>query len=208
MDAQRRSGRRRPRRRCTPPAYRWAAARCSTGSAARARAPGSLVRAAAAVSAPLDLTAAGMAIDQGLNRIYARHFLQTLMPKALAMARRFPGALDRRRHRSRRLDVQLRRCRHRAAAWFRRRRRLLVARRAANPGCGGRRAARWCSTPETIRSSRPPRCPIARRSARDCAGAARGRRPRRIPRRGRFPGRFDWLPRRLVAFFSGAAPGA
>jgi predicted alpha/beta-fold hydrolase len=50
--------------------------------------------AAAAVSAPLDLTAAGTAIGQGFNRIYARHFLSTLVPKALAMAQRFPGALD------------------------------------------------------------------------------------------------------------------
>ncbi len=48
--------------------------------------------AAAAVSAPLDLTAAGIAIGQGFNRIYARHFLSTLVPKALAMAQRFPGA--------------------------------------------------------------------------------------------------------------------
>jgi hypothetical protein len=55
---------------------------------------GALVKAAAAVSAPLDLTAAGVAIGQGFNRIYARHFLQTLKPKALAMARRFPGKLD------------------------------------------------------------------------------------------------------------------
>jgi predicted alpha/beta-fold hydrolase len=53
-----------------------------------------LLNAAAAVSAPLDLTAAGVAIGQGFNRIYARHFLQTLKPKALAMARRFPGKLD------------------------------------------------------------------------------------------------------------------
>jgi uncharacterized protein len=53
-----------------------------------------LLRAAATVSTPLDLTAAGVAIDQGLNRIYARYFLQTLVPKALAMAQRFPGALD------------------------------------------------------------------------------------------------------------------
>ncbi|MGH8714027.1 MAG: YheT family hydrolase [Casimicrobiaceae bacterium] len=50
--------------------------------------------AAAAVSAPLDLTAAGIAIGQGFNRIYARHFLSTLVPKALAMAQRFPGTLD------------------------------------------------------------------------------------------------------------------
>jgi len=50
--------------------------------------------AAAAVSAPLDLAAAGTAIGQGFNRIYARHFLSTLVPKALSMAQRFPGTLD------------------------------------------------------------------------------------------------------------------
>jgi predicted alpha/beta-fold hydrolase len=53
-----------------------------------------IVEAAAAVSTPLDLTAAGISIGQGLNRIYARHFLSTLVPKALAMAKRFPDALD------------------------------------------------------------------------------------------------------------------
>lgn len=54
----------------------------------------SIVVRAAAVSAPIDLLAAGHAIDRGLNRIYARHFLHTLKPKALAMAARFPGVLD------------------------------------------------------------------------------------------------------------------
>jgi hypothetical protein len=49
---------------------------------------------AAAVSTPLDLTAAGVAIEQGLNRVYSRHFRTTLVPKALDMARRFPGTLD------------------------------------------------------------------------------------------------------------------
>lgn len=49
---------------------------------------------AAAVCAPLDLMASGLAIDAGANRIYARNFLQTLKPKALAMATRFPGTLD------------------------------------------------------------------------------------------------------------------
>jgi len=49
---------------------------------------------AAAVSAPIDLMAAGRAIDRGLNRIYATHFLQSLKPKALAMARRFPERID------------------------------------------------------------------------------------------------------------------
>ena len=54
----------------------------------------SIIAAAAAVSAPLDLAAAGIAIEQGLNRIYSRHFRGTLVPKAMAMARQFPGTLD------------------------------------------------------------------------------------------------------------------
>ena len=53
-----------------------------------------ILTAAAAVSAPLDLQAAGAAIDRGMNRIYARHFLATLKPKSLAIAARFPGRLD------------------------------------------------------------------------------------------------------------------
>ncbi len=55
----------------------------------------SIVAAAATASVPLDLMAAGIAIDQGFNRLYAWHFLHTLKPKALAMAERFPGRLDR-----------------------------------------------------------------------------------------------------------------
>ncbi len=53
-----------------------------------------LVDSAAAVCAPLDLTAAGFAIDRGANRIYALRFLRTLVPKARAMAARHPGLLD------------------------------------------------------------------------------------------------------------------
>lgn len=53
-----------------------------------------VVRAAAAVSAPLDLVAAGISIGRGVNRVYTRHFLATLKPKSLAMAARFPGLLD------------------------------------------------------------------------------------------------------------------
>jgi len=49
---------------------------------------------AAAISAPLDLSAAGYAIGHGANRLYTRYFLHTLKPKALAMAARFPGLLD------------------------------------------------------------------------------------------------------------------
>ncbi|MEO5700392.1 MAG: alpha/beta fold hydrolase [Casimicrobiaceae bacterium] len=53
-----------------------------------------LVVAAAAVSAPLDLAAAGHAIGRGFNRVYANHFLSSLKPKSLAMAQRYPGLLD------------------------------------------------------------------------------------------------------------------
>jgi predicted alpha/beta-fold hydrolase len=53
-----------------------------------------MLASAAAVSTPIDLTAAGLDIDRGLNRIYAWHFLDTLRPKSREMARRFPGSLD------------------------------------------------------------------------------------------------------------------
>lgn len=59
------------------------------------------VRRAAAVSAPLDLAAAGDALDRGLNRLlYTRHFLSTLKPKSLAKLERFPGLYDAARVRS------------------------------------------------------------------------------------------------------------
>jgi predicted alpha/beta-fold hydrolase len=55
-----------------------------------------LVARAAGVSAPLDLTAAGNALDQGFNRhVYTARFLTTLKAKALRKADQFPGLLDR-----------------------------------------------------------------------------------------------------------------
>ncbi|HYL88967.1 MAG TPA: alpha/beta fold hydrolase [Burkholderiales bacterium] len=57
-----------------------------------------IVRRAAAISAPLDLAAAGAALDRGLNRLlYTRMFLSTLKPKSLAQLDRFPGLFDRAR---------------------------------------------------------------------------------------------------------------
>jgi predicted alpha/beta-fold hydrolase len=54
-----------------------------------------IVRSAAAVCAPIDLVAAGHALDRGVNRlIYARHFLATLKAKSLAKLERFPGLYD------------------------------------------------------------------------------------------------------------------
>jgi predicted alpha/beta-fold hydrolase len=52
------------------------------------------VQRAAAVSAPLDLTAAADALEQGLARMYAHHFLFTLRRGAMQRLRRFPGIYD------------------------------------------------------------------------------------------------------------------
>ena len=50
---------------------------------------------AAGVSAPVDLAAAGNALDHGFNRrVYTARFLATLKQKALNKAKRFPGILD------------------------------------------------------------------------------------------------------------------
>lgn len=49
---------------------------------------------AAAISAPVDLVAGGHAVDQGLARVYVWHFLMTLKPKSIAKARAFPEHFD------------------------------------------------------------------------------------------------------------------
>lgn len=52
--------------------------------------------AVASVCSPLDLTAAGQAIDRGFNRLaYARMFLRTMKPRALAKWTQHPGLFDR-----------------------------------------------------------------------------------------------------------------
>jgi len=53
------------------------------------------LRAAAAVSAPLDLMAAGAALGRGANLIYTRMFLSSLRRKSLDKLARFPGLFDR-----------------------------------------------------------------------------------------------------------------
>lgn len=47
-----------------------------------------------AVSVPLDLAAAGNVLDLGFNRVYTRHFLATLKRKALEKNKQFPGLLN------------------------------------------------------------------------------------------------------------------
>ena len=54
-----------------------------------------VVAAAAAVSAPLDLMAAGEALGRGFNLVYARIFLSTLKRKSAAKLAQHPGLYDR-----------------------------------------------------------------------------------------------------------------
>ncbi|MBA3597063.1 MAG: alpha/beta fold hydrolase [Methylibium sp.] len=69
---------------------RWAEE--AEGSAA------AVVRAMAAVSAPIDLAAGGHAIARGFNRqVYNRMFLRSMKPKALAKLVQHPGLFDRER---------------------------------------------------------------------------------------------------------------
>ncbi len=54
------------------------------------------LRAVAAISAPIDLTAGGHAIGRGFNRqVYTRMFLRSMKPKALRKLAQHPGLFDR-----------------------------------------------------------------------------------------------------------------
>jgi len=53
-----------------------------------------VVERAAAVSAPVDLMAAGNALDRSFNLLYVRHFLSSMKRKSLAKLARYPGLFD------------------------------------------------------------------------------------------------------------------
>ncbi len=84
------------------PEARWHAVGVSLGGNALARYLGAEVdhsralRAAAVVSAPLDLLISGNHLGQGLlqRELYTRMFLRTLKAKVLRKAQKFPGAFD------------------------------------------------------------------------------------------------------------------
>jgi len=59
-----------------------------------AQTAGAVVARAAAMSAPVDLMAAGDALGRGFNLLYTRHFLRTMKAKSLAKLARFPSLYD------------------------------------------------------------------------------------------------------------------
>ena len=56
-----------------------------------------IVAAAAAVSAPVDLTAGGASLGRGFNRVYAKMFLRSLKAKSRGKLQQYPGLFDRAR---------------------------------------------------------------------------------------------------------------
>jgi uncharacterized protein len=55
------------------------------------------IQAASAISAPLDLTKGGVALCQGLNRVYSTMFLRKLKQKCVQKLIQYPGLFDRKK---------------------------------------------------------------------------------------------------------------
>ncbi len=165
-------------------------------------APG-VVQALAGVSAPLDLAAAGRALQAGFSLVYAKHFLATLKVSAGAKLARFPGLFDEARMRAARnlyefddaVTAPLHGFRDAGDYW---------RRAAAKPWLGGVRL------PALVLNARnDPFLPHqALPTAREVSAAVTLEFPAGGGHAGfadgPFPGRPGWLPRRLLAFFDGA----
>jgi hypothetical protein len=163
-----------------------------------------LVRAAAAVSAPVDLTAAGDALGRGFNLVYARHFLATMKRKSAAKLARFPGLFDGARvARARTLrefddlvTAPLHGFRDAADYWARSSAKpwlhaievpTLVLNAANDPFLPGEHLPRADEVAPSVVLEFPP------------SGGHVGFVT------GPFPGRYDWLPRRILAFLEAAS---
>jgi hypothetical protein len=155
---------------------------------------------AAAISAPLDLMAAGEALGRGFARLYSRHFLGTLKESALAKLDRFPDLYDAaavRRARSLRdfdnlVTAPLHGFRDTDDYW---------KRASAKPHLKGIRV------PTLIVNARDdPFLPAAALPANEEVSRSV---TLEFPEHGGhvgfvsapFPGNIEWLPRRLLAFF-------
>ena len=166
-----------------------------------------VIDAAAAVSAPLDLAAANAALSSGFNRVYARHFLRTLIPAALAKERRFPGRIDVRRVQAARtlrdFDDAVTAPLHGflgADDYY--------ARSSAGPLLGAVHAPTLL-----LHAANDPFLPLA-------ALPSRERLPNAVTLEvpdhgghvgfvhGPLPGRIDWLPQRLLAHFDARLPSS
>jgi uncharacterized protein len=165
------------------------------GDAARA-----IVDRAAVLCAPLDLMAAGDALERGLSLLYAKHFLSTLKKSSLERLERFPGLYEEDRVRESRtlrefdnvVTAPLHGFRDTDDYW---------TRASSKPWLGSIRV------PTLIVNSRDdPFLPEAALPTRDEVSPAvtlefpdHGGHVGFVS--GSFPGNIDWLPRRILHFF-------
>jgi predicted alpha/beta-fold hydrolase len=166
----------------------------------RGPAAAAIVARAAAVSAPLDLMAAGEALERGLSIVYAKHFLSTMKDRAAAKHARFPGIFDlERMKRSRTLrefdDVvtaPLHGYRDTDDYWTR---------------ASSKPLLRAIAVPTLILNARDD--PFLPASALPASGEVSAAVTVEFPSRGGhvgfvsgpFPGHIGWLPERLLHFF-------
>ena len=162
-----------------------------------------ILSAAAAVSAPMDLMAAGDALGRGFNRVYTLHFLATMKKKGEEKLRRFPSLFDAeamRRARSLRdfdgiVTAPLHGFRDTDDYW---------TRASAKP------LLRRIRVPTLVLNARNdpflPRAALPR--ANEVSESVRCEFPREGGHAafvsGPFPGNLGWLPRRIVGFFAEA----
>jgi len=159
-----------------------------------------IVNGAVAISAPLDLMAAGEALGQGFSIVYARNFLKTLKAKSLAKLERFPGLYDaaavRKSRTLREFDdlvtAPLHGYQNTDDYW---------TRASSKPGLRNVRVATLI-----VNAKNDPFLPApALPGAADVSGAVTLEQPEEGGHvgfvSGAFPGCLDWLPRRVLAFF-------
>lgn len=166
----------------------------------------SVIDAAAAISAPIDLAACGHVLARGFNRVYTQHFLATLKRSADAKWQRFPGIFDRRRMRAARslyefddaVTAPLHGYRGADDYW---------CRASAKPGL------RAVALPTLLLNARND--PFLPAAALPVASEVAPCVTLDFPDQGghvgfvsgKLPGRLDWLPQRLLGYFAESKGG-
>jgi predicted alpha/beta-fold hydrolase len=166
---------------------------------------GESLRAAAAVSEPLDLMAVGAALGRGLNLAYTRMFLATLRKKSLDKLERFPGLFERERMLSARtlrqfddvVTAPLHGFRDTDDYW---------TRASSKPVLAGVRLPTL-----VLNAKNDPFLPQRYLpQPHEVSSLVRLEQPEEGGHvgfaGGTFPGDLDWLPQRLIAFFRGYLP--
>lgn len=160
-----------------------------------------IVDGACAVSAPLDLAAGGAALSRGFNQVYTRRFLQTLKPKCEHKLTQFPYLFDRQRMLAARnlyefdnvVTAPLHGYRDTDDYWHR---------------ASAKHVLEDIVVPTLVLNARNdpflPGCHLPERASRHVMLAYPEEGGHVGFPTGRFPGRLDWLPEKLLGFLEGA----